>query len=55
MTHGKMRVLHINSNYICSSPHHVMVEHLAKAGVENHVFVPIRSDLGEQQAAGENV
>ncbi len=50
-----MRVLHINSNYICSSPHHVMVEHLAKAGVENHVFVPIRSDLGEQQAAGENV
>ena len=50
-----MRVLHINSNYICSSPHHVMVEHLARAGVENHVFVPIRSDLDEQTAVGENV
>ena len=50
-----MRVLHINSNYICSSPHHVMVEHLAKAGVENHVFVPVRSDLDEPTAVGDNV
>lgn len=50
-----MRVLHINSNYICSSPHHVMVEHLAKAGVENHVFVPIRSDLDEPTTVGDNV
>lgn len=32
-----------------------MVEHLAKAGVENHVFVPVRSDLGGQTAAGDNV
>lgn len=55
MTHGKMRVLHINSNYICSSPHRAMVEHLADVGVENHVFVPVRSDLGGQTAAGDNV
>lgn len=55
MTRRKMRVLHINNNYICSSPHHVMVEHLAKAGVENHVFVPVRRDLDGQTSTGENV
>ena len=50
-----MRVLHINSNYICSSPHRVMVAHMADVGVENHVFVPVRSDQGGQTALGDNV
>ncbi|MBO7551603.1 MAG: glycosyltransferase family 4 protein [Fibrobacter sp.] len=36
-----MRVLHINRNYLGTTLHQTMVEHLDKLGVENSVFVPI--------------
>ena len=50
-----MRVLHINCNYIGTKLHRVMVKHLADAGVENHVFVPVQAGLGELPQLGENV
>ena len=50
-----MRVLHINCNYISSKLHRVMAEHLAEAGVENHVFVPVRTGLSGLPELGKNV
>lgn len=35
-----MRVLHINVNYIVSTLHQTMIEHLNQTGVESRVFVP---------------
>ena len=36
-----MRILHINRNYLGSTLHQTMIEHLDKLGVESSVFVPI--------------
>lgn len=35
-----MRILHINCNYIGTTLHQLMIEHLDLLGYENHVFVP---------------
>ena len=36
-----MRVLHINRNYLGTTLHQTMIEHLDKLGVESSVFVPV--------------
>ena len=36
-----MRVLHINRNYLGTTLHQTMIEHLDKLGVESYVFVPV--------------
>lgn len=36
-----MRILHINRNYLGTTLHQTMVEHLDKLGVESSVFVPV--------------
>ena len=36
-----MRILHINRNYLGTTLHQTMVEHLDKPGVESSVFVPV--------------
>lgn len=35
-----LRILHINSNYIYSDLHRLMIRELDKVGYDNHVFVP---------------
>lgn len=36
-----MRVLHINRNYMGTTLHQTMIEHLEKLGIESSVFVPV--------------
>ena len=36
-----MRVLHINRNYLGTTLHQTMIEHLDQLGVESSVFVPV--------------
>ena len=38
-----MRILHINRNYLGTTLHQTMLEHLDKLGVESSVFVPVCS------------
>lgn len=38
-----MRVLHINGNYILTTLHQEMINHLDKTGLENQIFVPIEN------------
>ena len=35
-----MKILHINCNYIGTTLHQKMIEHLESAGLDNEVFVP---------------
>ena len=35
-----MRILHINCNYIGTTLHQLMIEHLDALGYDNQVFVP---------------
>jgi len=50
-----MRVLHINGNYIYSSVHRAMIQHMDGAGIEDHVFVPVYEGTNEQRDLGRNV
>ena len=50
-----MRVLHINGNYIYSSVHRAMIQHMDGAGIEDHVFVPVYEGTNEQRDLGKNV
>lgn len=36
-----MRILHINRNYLGTTLHQIMIEHLDKLNLENSVFVPV--------------
>lgn len=41
---SRMKLLHINRNYLVSALHQAMVDHLSKLGFESKVFCPICSD-----------
>lgn len=50
-----MRVFHINGNYIYSSVHRAMIQHMDGAGIEDHVFVPVYEGTNERRDLGRNV
>lgn len=39
-----MKVLHINSNYVYTKLHQLLVKHLSKHGIKNSVFVPVNTE-----------
>lgn len=50
-----MKILHINRNYLGTTLHQIMVEHLDKLGVESSVFVPVCKKESALIKPNENV
>ncbi len=50
-----MKVLHINRNYIVSTLHQAMIEHLDETGTDSTVFVPTDNKVSDFIVPNENV
>ena len=51
----RLKVLHINCNYLCTTLHQLMVEKLDSLGIENTVFVPIYDGIVKAIKPNSNV